>query len=82
MVIKYQPKRINILVAMARKGLNQKELGVRAKVNKATISLFLNEKRNRSITPKTANKIAEALECDVLELFDYQIKEVNKMYEN
>jgi len=78
MAIKYQPKRMNILVAMAKKGLNQKELGARANVNKATISLFLNEKRNRYITPKTASKIADALECDVLDLFDYQIGEVKK----
>lgn len=75
-LIKYLPKKTEILVAMAKKGLNQRSLCEKAGINKATLSLFMNGKRTISAT--TAKKIAETLESEVEELFEFQIDEIKQ----
>lgn len=72
-MIKYQPKRFEVLVAMARKGLNQKELSVRSDLNPSTLSTFLNGKRD--ISPTSARKIADVLDADIKDLFEIHINQ-------
>lgn len=71
-MIKCYPKKIKILTAMAQKGFNQKSLADAAQLNTSTISLFLNGKRN--ISPTSARKIAEALDSELEELFEFQFQ--------
>lgn len=73
-MIKYHPKKIKIFVAMAKKGFNQTDLSETAELNKSTLSLFLNGKR--TISPTSARKIADALDSDLEELFEIEIKEM------
>lgn len=73
-MIKYLPRKLEILTAMAQQGLNQKTLGEKAEINKATISLFLNGKR--TISASTAKKLAKALNAEVEKLFNFEITEV------
>ncbi|WP_153464810.1 helix-turn-helix domain-containing protein [Sediminibacillus terrae] len=75
-MIKYQPKKIEILIAMAKKGFNQKSLSESAGVNEATLSLFLNGKR--TISAPTARNIAEALECELEDLFEFKISNIRQ----
>lgn len=70
-MIKYHPKKIKILIAMAEKGCNQTDLSKAAGLNTSTISNFLNGKR--TISPASASKIAEALEKNINELFEFEI---------
>ncbi len=75
-LIKYLPKKTEILVAMAKKGLNQSSLSETADVNKSTLSLFMNGKKTISAT--TARKVADTLDCEVEELFEFKIDEVKQ----
>ncbi|MBD7945273.1 helix-turn-helix transcriptional regulator [Psychrobacillus sp. Sa2BUA9] len=70
MMLKIYPKRINIRVAMAYKGLNQKELSKISEINPSTFSNFMNGRY--SISSKSAKKIARTLEKPVKELFDFK----------
>lgn len=72
-MIKYHPKKINILVAMARKGFNQKALSEHSGLDPSTLSTFLNGKRD--ISPTSAKKIAIALDAEIDELFEIQINQ-------
>lgn len=56
---------------MAEKGLNQKELCNKAKLNPSTLSNFLNCKTN--ISARSASKIATALDRELKELFEFKI---------
>ncbi|MGA3678232.1 helix-turn-helix transcriptional regulator [Lysinibacillus agricola] len=70
-MIKYHPKKTSIFIAMAKKGFNQKGLCIEAGVNPSTLSNFLNYKK--SISPRSATKIAIALDTEIEELFDIEI---------
>lgn len=72
-MIKYHPKKIKILVAMAKKGFNQRVLSEKTGLNPSTVSNFLNGRY--SISPKSAVKISEALGSELEELFEFEIKE-------
>ncbi|WP_180956492.1 helix-turn-helix domain-containing protein [Bacillus canaveralius] len=72
-MIKYHPRKFKILVAMAQKGFNQKSLSDAADVNPATLSRFLNGKL--SISPNSARKISDALDSELEEIFEIEIKE-------
>ncbi|QFF98779.1 XRE family transcriptional regulator [Psychrobacillus glaciei] len=76
-MISYTPKKINIYVQMAKKGLNQKTLSKKSKVHPSTISNFMNDRY--CISPTTATKLAEILESKIEDLFEIQInpKEVS-----
>lgn len=78
-MIRYKPKKINIFVAMAKKGFNQTLLSETSGLDRSSISNFLNGKRNPS--PTSANKIAEALDTDIEELFEIEVspEEVNSV---
>lgn len=70
-MISYTPKKRNIYVQMAKKGLNQKTLSRKSKVHPSTISNFMNERY--CISPATATKIAKILDSSIEELFEIQI---------
>lgn len=74
-MIKYRSKRMEILVAMAKKGFNQKTLSEASNLNPTTISLLLNNKK--TVSGRTAIKIADALETDLEDLFEIEVKGVN-----
>ncbi|MEK4629983.1 helix-turn-helix domain-containing protein [Solibacillus sp. FSL R7-0682] len=68
-MIKCKAKKSEILLSMALNGYNQKILSDIAKVNKTTISLLLNNKI--TLTPKSAQKIANALSVEMNEIFEF-----------
>ncbi len=70
-MIKYHLKKTAILVAMARKGLNQSSLSSASGLNASTISNFLNEKHSPS--PNSARKIADALNVNIDEIFEIKV---------
>ena len=70
-MISYTPKKRNIYVQMAKKGLNQKTLSRESKVHPSTISNFMNERY--CISPTTATKLAETLDSKIEDLFEIQI---------
>ncbi|MGN4127238.1 helix-turn-helix domain-containing protein [Lysinibacillus sphaericus] len=76
-MIRYKPKKINILISMAKKGFNQKELSNQSKLDPSTLSTFFNGKRN--ISPGGAKKIADALDSNVDELFDIEIEQSERI---
>lgn len=71
-MIKYHPKKVEILVAMAQKGFNQSSLSYETGLNKSTLSLFFN--RKRKIAAPTAKKIAEALDKELNEIFEIEVE--------
>lgn len=78
MSIRFQPKRTEILVSMAKKGMNQSALSEISGVNRTTISKSMNPSKPRPVTATTAKRIARALDCEVESLFDYQIDGVKQ----
>lgn len=75
-MIKYRPIKNQFLIAMAKKGLNQKMLSSAAGLNPSTISTFLNNKT--AISPRSAQKIAEALSSEIEEIFEIELKNCMK----
>lgn len=73
MMFKYRPRKNKILVAMAKKGFNQKTLSETANLNPSTVSIFLNKRR--SVSPTSARKIADALDCDINKIFEVEIND-------
>lgn len=60
------------MVAMAYKGFNQTSLSKVVGLNQSTLSNFLNGKRG--ISPRSAKKIADALDKDIEDIFEIEIK--------
>ncbi|MEK5100930.1 helix-turn-helix transcriptional regulator [Cytobacillus sp. FSL M8-0252] len=73
-MIKYRPKKIKILIAMAEKGFNQKSLSEAAGLNQSTLSNFLNGRYG--ISTRSAKKIADTLDRELGDLFEIEIREL------
>lgn len=73
-MIKYHPKKAEILYAMAHKGLSQAALSKEAGVNPSTISNFLHGRYG--LSPNSAKCIADVLERELEELFHIEINEL------